>query len=141
MTDRSLRIAVAALALAGAGIASYLVFEHYSGGSVACTFGGGCETVQHSRYSSVLGVPVALLGLTAYVALLGLAFSRSQVAHAAGLAVALTGVVFSAYLLYAQIALVGAICQWCVANDAVVSTIAAISLLRLRSFRLQAAAG
>lgn len=138
MSDRSLRIAIGVLGLAGAAIASYLLFERYSGGTVACSF-GGCETVQRSHYSEVLGIPVAVLGLTAYLSLLGLTFLRSQTAHAASLAVALTGVIFSAYLVYAQIVLIGAICEWCLASDVVVSAIAALSLLRLRSRRLQAA--
>jgi uncharacterized membrane protein len=131
-------MAIAALALAGAAIATYLVVEHYTGGSVACSF-GGCETVQRSRYSEVLGVPVALIGLAAYLSLFGLTFSRSEAARAAGMAIAISGVGFGAYLLYAQIGLIGAICEWCVASDAVVSGIAALSLLRVRS-RLGAAA-
>jgi uncharacterized membrane protein len=133
VTDRRLRHLTAGLALLGAGIASYLLFERYTGGTVACSFGNGCETVQRSRYAEVLGVPVALLGLVAYAGVLALAWSRSHLAHAATLAVSLAALAFSAYLVYAQIILVGAICQWCIASDAVVTAIAAAAALRLRA--------
>jgi uncharacterized membrane protein len=140
VSDRTLRIAIGVLALAGAAIASYLVFERYTGGAVSCSF-GGCETVQRSRYSVVVGIPVAVFGLAAYLVLFALTFSRAELAHAAGLAVALAGVLFGAYLLYAQIVLIGAICEWCVASDAVVTAIAALTLLRLRPRLLEPASG
>ena len=67
MTDGRLRAAIAALALAGAAVSAYLVYARYSGTRLACTT-GGCETVQHSKYSKAAGVPVAVLGLVAYFA-------------------------------------------------------------------------
>jgi uncharacterized membrane protein len=130
VTDRQRRAAIGLLALAGTALAAYLVFVHYSGRPVACSF-GGCETVQRSKYSEVLGVPVALLGLGAYVAILGLSLSCSEAARAAGLAIALAGVLFGAYLLYAQVVVIEALCGWCVLSDAVLSMIAALSLFRL----------
>lgn len=136
MSDRGFRISIAVLALAGTAIASYLLYERYTGGRVACSF-GGCETVQRSRYSEIFGLPVAAAGLAAYLGLLAMAFRQGELALAAGLAVAVAGVLFSAYLLYAQIVFIGAICEWCVASDAVISAIAAFSLLRLRPRRLE----
>jgi uncharacterized membrane protein len=130
VTDRQLRAGIGLLALAGTALAAYLVFVHYSGRPVACSF-GGCETVQQSKYSEVLGVPVALLGLGAYLAILGLSLSGSDAARAGGLTIALAGVLFGAYLLYAQVVVIEALCEWCVLSDAVLSVIAALSLLRL----------
>ena len=46
MTDRALRGAVGCLALAGAGIAGYLVYARYTGTTIVYAT-GGCETVQH----------------------------------------------------------------------------------------------
>ena len=45
---------------------------------------------------------------------------------------ALSAFFFSAYLLYIQVSVIGAICQWCVATDAITTAIAALALLRLR---------
>jgi uncharacterized membrane protein len=69
MSQARLRTAVAALALVGVAIAGYLTYVHYAGVSITCST-GGCETVQHSRYAEIFGVPVALLGLLAFVGIL-----------------------------------------------------------------------
>jgi uncharacterized membrane protein len=132
VTDLLLRRLTAAFAVVGAGIATYLLVVRYTHTTISCT-SGGCETVQSSRYAKLAGIPVALLGLLLYVAVLGLALSAASWAHAGVLALALAGVAFSAYLLYAQLALIHAICDWCLANDGIVTAVALVSLLRLRT--------
>ena len=50
-----------------------------------CAIAHGCATVQKSRYSELAGVPVALLGLLGYVAILAaLARDGERGAHAGG---------------------------------------------------------
>jgi uncharacterized membrane protein len=98
---------------------------------ISCTT-GGCETVQSSSYSTLAGVPVALLGLVTYLAIFVLAFVRGEAALAGLLGVALVGVAFSGYLLWAQAVPIGAFCDWCLTSDAVMSSIAVVTLLRLR---------
>ena len=148
MTDRGLRIAVGGLALAGAAIAGYLTHAHLTGTSVACGT-GGCETVQSSAYGEVLGLPVAVLGLAAYLALLGTALAANDLAPLIGAALALVGVAFGAYLLAVQLVVLEALCPWCVASDAVMALLAAAAVGRiapdqvaaLRPRALRAAAG
>src|SRR5919112_3527951 len=61
------RTVLLVLAALGALISAYLTWTHFAGLTPVCTgSGGGCETVQSSRYASILGIPVALLGLVAY---------------------------------------------------------------------------
>ena len=134
MSDRPLRAGVALLAATGAGIAGYLLYERLTGGTIACST-GGCEQVQDSAYAEVAGVPVALLGLLAYLAILATSFSSLELARAAGAAIALGGLAFSTYLVYVQIALIDALCQWCVASDLVLTALAALATLRLASIR------
>lgn len=123
MSDRTTRLAMAALAAVSVGIAAYLVQAHYSGSPVLCAT-GGCETVQQSRYAEIFGIPVALLGLVGSVAIL-LSLLRSDLRwRAAGFALALAGLVFAAYLVVVQLAVIGAVCQWCMANDALVAVLA-----------------
>jgi uncharacterized membrane protein len=56
----------------GLGVATYLTYIHYAGMKPLCGKGGGsCEIVQTSQYSKLVGVPVALIGLLGYVAILG----------------------------------------------------------------------
>ena len=132
MSERALRLAVAGLSLVGAGIAAYLVFVRYTGGTLACTT-GGCETVQSSEYAEVLGVPVAVIGLAGYLLILASALVPGEVGAAAGAALALAGISFSVYLVYVQVALIDAICQWCIASDAVMAPLFAATALRLRA--------
>jgi len=125
-----LRSAIAGACLVGIGIASYLTYVHYSHTAPVCTT-GGCEKVQKSKYAELAGVPVALLGLITYVFLLGAAFRRGVEAAFAGVVVALIGVGFSGYLLWAQLGPIGAICQWCIGNDLTIAVAAALYVVRM----------
>jgi uncharacterized membrane protein len=130
VSDHRLRLASAFLALAGATVSGYLLWIRETGADLICAT-GGCETVQSSQYSEIMGTPVALLGLACYVALLVTALLRSENARLLHTALALTGVVFSTYPLYVQIELIGAVCQWCLASDGIVTGLAILALLRL----------
>jgi uncharacterized membrane protein len=134
VSDRALRLGVAALALAGLGIAGYLTWARYAHESVACPIGGGgCETVQESSYSEVAGIPVALLGLLLYLVVLGLVAWDTPAARQAVAALALAGTAFAVYLLVVQLAVIDAVCSWCLANDVVICLVALAATLRLRS--------
>ena len=134
MSGRTLRLATALVALAGVGVAGYLTWAHYAGSQVVCVVGGGCETVQESEYAEIAGVPVALLGLVAYVVMLGLVAWDTEGARLAAATLAFVGLLFSLYLLALQLFVIDAICVWCLANDIVVAPLlAALTALRLRS--------
>jgi uncharacterized membrane protein len=123
------------LAAAGALISAYLTWSYLRGISPVCVGdGGGCETVQTSRYAEILGIPVASLGLLAYAGLLGSALVRHERAALFGLLVALIGTLFSAYLTYLEIFVIRAFCQWCVASAALM--VASLLLTALRVGRV-----
>jgi uncharacterized membrane protein len=124
--DRVLRAAVGLVALAGAAIAGYLTYVHYQPAALICTASGGCETVQKSDYATLLGVPVALLGLCAYVAVLALVAWDSELARVAAATIALSAVGFAVYLVSLQAFVIDAWCVWCLANDLVIVPLLAI---------------
>jgi uncharacterized membrane protein len=132
VSDRTLRIAIGMLSVAGLGVAGYLTYARYAHVELICST-GGCETVQRSRYAVVAGVPVAVLGLVGYVVLLVTAVLPQAWAAAVGAGAALVGLLFAAYLLVVQVAVIDAVCQWCVASDALLAAIAVFAVLRLRS--------
>jgi uncharacterized membrane protein len=138
MTDRRLRGAIAGLALAGAAVAAYLVYARYTGTRLSCAT-GGCETVQHSRYAKAAGVPVAVLGLVAYLAVFATALSARIEAAALGAAIMLGGLAFGIYLIVIQVAVIDAICQWCLISDGILAVLAVVAAERLR--RLARGAG
>jgi uncharacterized membrane protein len=132
MRDRAIRLVMATLAAVTSGIAGYLLYAHYTSGSVVCST-GGCETVEQSRHADVFGVPVALLGLIGSIAIL-LTLLRSDVlARAAGLAFTVAAFVFASYLVVVQLSVIGAVCEWCMVNDALVALLAVLAGWRAQS--------
>ena len=132
MTDRTLRVVVVVLSTVGAGIAAYLTYAHVTNSSLACST-GGCDIVQHSKYAELAGIPVAALGLAGYAAIGATAAFRSDLVRAAGAAFALAGFAFGAYLIYVQVAVIDALCQWCLTSDGVLTVLVPVTLLRLRT--------
>jgi uncharacterized membrane protein len=124
-SETALRIALGVVAVAGLGVAGYLTAVRASGDDPACVVGGGCQTVQESEYSELAGIPVAVLGLVAYGTLLVAALLPGPLGRALGLFTALVGVGFSAWLTYAEVVLIEAVCTWCVVS-AVLITLALI---------------
>jgi uncharacterized membrane protein len=125
-----LRAAIAGAAVVGGAIATYLTVVHYAHISPVCTT-GGCEQVQQSSYAKAGGIPVAVLGLVAYAGVLLTTAIRGVPAALAGAVIALAGLAFSGYLLWAQIARIHAICQWCIGNDVVIAVVAALCVVRV----------
>ena len=133
MSDRALRLAGAVVALAGIAVAGYLAWAHYADSAVVCVAGGSCEKVQESEYAAIAGVPVAVLGIAAYGAILALIAWDTPVARLAAAATAVVGLLFSAYLLVLQLFVIDAICVWCLANDVLIApALAVTTALRLR---------
>jgi uncharacterized membrane protein len=130
--ERRLAIATGATALAGVGIATYLVYVHYAGIQPFCVAGGGgCEKVQTSDFAKLAGIPVAVLGLAGYLAIVASLFVRGDLGRLAGAAIALSGFGFSIYLTYREIFTIKAICQWCVASAVLMTLLAVLTVVRL----------
>jgi uncharacterized membrane protein len=126
---RPLWWSVVALAVAGAGISAYLTFTHLADEPLVCAGLGSCATVQSSEYAEIGGVPVALVGLLSYLAIAGLALLAPgrPAAQLGVFGLALTGVLYSGYLTWVEIAILEAVCLWCAASAVVVVLIAALA--------------
>ena len=136
MTERRLRIAGAVLSLAGIGVAGYLTWVHYADLEPICAGGsGGCEKVQSSDYAELAGVPVALLGLIGYGAILASLAVPGDAGRFAGALTALAGFGFSAWLTYVELFEIDAICQWCVASAVIMTALAVVTSLRFAASR------
>jgi uncharacterized membrane protein len=118
--------AIAGLALLGLAISIYLTYVHYAGIEPVCSSISNCERVQTSDYADLVGIPVAVLGIVGYACILvSLRMGVEVTALLAYLAVA-----FSAYLTWAEVFKIEAICQWCVASALVTLAIAVLATLR-----------
>ena len=128
---RALRVASAGVAVIGLAIAGYLTAVHYGGGSPVCAVAHGCATVQQSEYAELGGVPVALLGLLGYAAVLVTLLRDDETARAATALLALSGAGFSLYLTYVEVFTLEAICIWCVGSAVCMVVLAVLSSLRV----------
>jgi uncharacterized membrane protein len=131
MSARSLRILLIALTLLGLGVASYLTYVHYSGIKVLCTGHGSCAKVQTSQYSKLAGVPVALIGLIGYAAiLLSLLAPEREETRLATVSMVVVGFGFSAYLTGRELWSIHAICEWCVSSAIIMTVLMCLSIWR-----------
>ncbi|MBW8012206.1 MAG: vitamin K epoxide reductase family protein [Chloroflexi bacterium] len=127
--------AVPVLALIGIFVAGYLSYIHWFPESSLCGDFGDCETVNLSRWATIRGVPIALLGMGMYVLILGLSIYRlrsqtethSMIAPAI-FGLSLFGVLYSAYLTYLELFVIHAICPYCVASAIIVTLIFGLSV-------------
>jgi uncharacterized membrane protein len=129
---RALRITMLALALAGVALTAYLTYVHYAGIKVACVQGHDeCEAVQTSVYSTLVGVPVALMGLIGYILIFAtLAVRQSEGTRLATLALTLGGFGFSCYLTYREVFSLEKICEWCVSSAILMTILVCLALWR-----------
>jgi uncharacterized membrane protein len=135
MSEVRLRLALAALAVVGLGIATYLTVVHYQGDDPVCLAGGhGCATVQKSDYAEMAGIPVPLIGLFGYLTLLVAAALRGDPGRVLGLFAGGIGFGFSIYLTYLELFVIDAICHWCVASAVVMTLAFIVALIRAVRF-------
>jgi uncharacterized membrane protein len=132
MSDRALELWARGLTLAGLVIAGYLTWVHYAELDPVCVGGGGgCERVQASDYAELAGIPVAVVGLAGYAAIGISLLRRDERWRLAGAALTLVGFGFSMYLTYIELAVIDAICQWCVASAVVMTLLAVVMIGRV----------
>jgi len=142
VSARALRITLLVLAVIGIGIAGYLTYVHYADIKPLCTAGDSCIKVQSSIYSKLAGVPVALIGLLGYIAIvISLLLPENENTRLATMILALVGFGFSMYLTYREIHSIKAICEWCATSAGILTVIAVLSVWRfLRGGELAAPA-
>ena len=124
---------LAALAYAGFVVSTYLTIVHYRGYVSPCYVVQGCETVQTSKYSVILGVPVALLGalffgLMFYLAV-GLLRSRPLMLVRVFKVFAFLGALAIIPLFLLQAIVLKAFCTYCVATEVLMLAIWILSFL------------
>lgn len=124
-------LAIAVLALVGVIVSAVSLQRHYAKSSSSfCDFAEkfNCDIVNRSEYSSLMGIPVAAIGIVGYGTLLALATvyrSRAETSLRL-LAAAVAGLGFALYLTYVE----GYVLDtWCILCLSSLGLIAAITVL------------
>lgn len=136
MLVKVLLVAVIALSLAGVIDSAYALRQHYADpGESGCNFNAtiNCDAVNQSKYSELIGVPVAGIGLAGYCLFIGLSIwllnrPRGFWAPALLAAAALVAFAYSLFLTLIEIFVLGAVCPMCIISMTLVSAIAVLAI-------------
>jgi uncharacterized membrane protein len=130
---------IPALALVGLGVAGYLAYVEITHTEAVCGPVGNCNLVQSSAYAQIAGIPIAVLGILNYVAVLVLwpifRFGRGRAADMALLGIlvfSLIGTLFSIYLTALEIFVIQAICAWCLSSAIITAAIMMVVAIAIR---------
>ncbi len=112
---------VAILAVCGIAVSSVSLQHHYATSKTAfCDIGDNfnCDIVNRSEYSTILGIPVALIGMLGYAALVGLAtvYRERPGTPAMLFGGAAAGLAFALYLTYIEARVLGVYCILCLSS-------------------------
>jgi uncharacterized membrane protein len=138
---RPLFVAIAILAVIGIVVSSVSLQHHFAKSKTSyCDFGENfnCDLVNRSQYSEVAGIPVALIGIVGYTAILALAtFYKAKAETPALLGIAsLGGLGFALYLTYVEKFILQAWCILCLTSLTMIVLITLSSaMLIARSMR------
>jgi vitamin-K-epoxide reductase (warfarin-sensitive) len=125
-------LAVAILAVAGVAVSAVSLERHYAKSATAfCEVGErfNCDIVNRSEYSSVMGIPVAGIGVVGYGVLLTFATlyrSRAETPLRL-LGAALGGLGFALWLTYVEAYVLGTWCILCLSSLGLIAGIAVLA--------------
>lgn len=135
--DKWLYRASLALVIVGLAVSIYMTIYKYTSNDAMCLGSGDCHTVNASRYSEVNGIPVAIFGIVGYCAILAVLWLEKKVSffEANGtmliFGMALTGFLFTLWLIYVEVVLLKAYCPFCITSQAAMTLIFILAILRL----------
>jgi uncharacterized membrane protein len=125
------------LAVLGLLVSVYMTIFKLTQNTNMCVGSHACVTVNQSIYSTVGVIPVAVIGVAGYLAILSVLLmeTRNSFLQKNGAMVvfglALVGFLFTLYLIYVEIALLHALCPFCVTSQVTMTLLFILSVIRL----------
>jgi uncharacterized membrane protein len=135
--DKWLYKASLALTVIGILVSIYMTIYKLTDNNSMCLGNGGCSKVNSSRYSEIYGIPVGLVGVGGYAAILAMHLLEKRNDYMRKNAtmflfgLGLAGFLFTLYLIYVEIAIIKALCPFCVTSQTIMTIICIISVIRL----------
>jgi vitamin-K-epoxide reductase (warfarin-sensitive) len=126
--SRKLFWAIAVLSVAGILVSAISLERHYAKSATSfCEFGQkfDCDIVNRSEYSSIMGIPIAGIGVLGYGLLLALSTLYQQRAETPTrlLLASAVGLAFALYLTYVEAYLLETWCILCLSSLALITII------------------
>jgi uncharacterized membrane protein len=130
-------IALVTLAIMGLLVSIYMTIYKITSNDNMCIGSKDCSVVNASRYSEIYGIPVAVLGVVGYAAILAILllernpgfFNQNGTMLLFGLS--LTGFLFTLYLIFIEVALIKAYCPFCITSQTAMTLIFILSVIRV----------
>ncbi len=128
---------IAVLAFLGFLVATYLTILHYKNALPPCAITKGCETVLTSKFATIFGIPIALLGSIFYTSVIAICIlfyhNSKKIYSRAIFLIASAGIAVSILLFYIQLAIIKNFCQYCVLSEVINFSIFFLSYFLLKS--------
>ena len=135
--DKRLSQFAIALIIIGLLVSVYMTIYKITSNDSMCIGSKDCSVVNASRYSEVNGIPVALIGVGGYAALLAILWLERRPGYFRQngtmlfFGLSLTGFLFTVYLIFVEIALIKAYCPFCITSQTAMTIIFILSVVRL----------
>lgn len=119
--------------LAGLAVAAYLASIEITQSEAVCGLVGNCNLVQQSPYAQIAGISIGVIGVVGYLMIL-LVWAVNRLSKGSIdvewvlRAAALFGVVFSVYLTFLELFVIGAVCLWCLTSAVIMLVLLALML-------------
>ena len=136
MEKRLLQAAIG-LTVIGLLVSIYMTIFKITSNESMCIGSKDCSVVNASRYSEVNGIPVAVLGVIGYAAILAVLVLGQrpgfikQNGSMLFFGLSLTGFLFTLYLIFVEVALIKAYCPFCITSQTAMTLIFILSVIRL----------
>ncbi|MFN8387999.1 MAG: vitamin K epoxide reductase family protein [Anaerolineales bacterium] len=136
MDKRLSRLALA-LTIIGLLVSIYMTIFKITSNAKMCIGSKDCSVVNASIYSEVNGIPVAVIGVAGYLALLAVQWLErkpgffQENGSMVFFALSVTGFLFTLYLIYVEIVLIKAYCPFCITSQVTMTLIFILSVIRL----------
>jgi len=131
---------ITGIGASGIGLADsiYLTILKVTNNQTMCLKGlGDCWSVNLSPYSEIYGIPVSIFGALAYILLLVLLIPNTLpwispvIKNQLAFGVTFAGFIYSIYLTYLEIAVIKAVCPFCIISAVMMTVLFISTLLRL----------
>ncbi|MBL7045256.1 MAG: vitamin K epoxide reductase family protein [Parcubacteria group bacterium] len=127
------------LSIIGITDSTYLTIKHYTHSDINCSILDGCNIVTTSTYSTVFGMPVALLGIIFYISIFILVFLLSNKGKKKLLkslfVISTTGFLMSMWFVYAQAFILNSYCLYCLISAVLSTTIFILSGIMMLKYK------
>ena len=118
-------------------VSIYMTIFKLTSNEKMCIGSKDCAVVNASRYSEVNGIPVAVIGIAGYTALLALQLLETKPGFFRDngtmifFGISVTGFLFTVYLIFVEVSLIKAYCPFCITSQVSMTLLFIISVIRL----------